>query len=524
MTTYKMANRNPFSNNHYHDFLLIQLQARTKDIILSSVNTEGPIYDSHRGILEFLSILELILTHKLNHPQIDHPSSPPSQSSHHARAPYSSLPHSSTSSRSFRETPANNHPVWELVQSIPVRSGRHTIFLADSVRQLSEVKTDIGRFRAWVRQALNRNVLLECFEALTANKTYIQRWYGPGGLLLNEETCLSIHSILMGISCVHFLLTINDSCLDLTPAVLRLLTEDYFLNCNNIDVETSTSPLSSPSSSSSQPVLQHELIEQQAHDDDCVVEDTPSFEPIIPWVPDSTEELDEEESGDDEDEEDEDVLHMPPDDASETDEKASDTSESYQSALSWSSSILSPPMSPPAPQDPHLVHERTLTTTIKMLRDMDAISSPGHTWEGPHRGLWDSQLETGAIYEEEDTSSDNHQSRHHHLHPHPAMAYAAKPADDDGFSFLEEDHEDSQPSLPQAPAAPSRWLTDDATDRCMACSTRFSFMLRRHHCRGCGRLFCGSCTSQRATMVEHAYKPVRVCNPCYTNLMAGLTH
>merc|ERR1712169_105093 len=41
------------------------------------------------------------------------------------------------------------------------------------------------------------------------------------------------------------------------------------------------------------------------------------------------------------------------------------------------------------------------------------------------------------------------------------------------------------------------WIPDDESDQCMACKRVFTFVNRRHHCRNCGGLFCGSCTTKR---------------------------
>ncbi len=34
------------------------------------------------------------------------------------------------------------------------------------------------------------------------------------------------------------------------------------------------------------------------------------------------------------------------------------------------------------------------------------------------------------------------------------------------------------------------WMKDEGMDSCVACSVKFSFSERRHHCRNCGQLFC----------------------------------
>lgn len=37
------------------------------------------------------------------------------------------------------------------------------------------------------------------------------------------------------------------------------------------------------------------------------------------------------------------------------------------------------------------------------------------------------------------------------------------------------------------------WVPDESKTNCMRCSVEFSFFVRRHHCRYCGRLLCGDC-------------------------------
>jgi len=43
------------------------------------------------------------------------------------------------------------------------------------------------------------------------------------------------------------------------------------------------------------------------------------------------------------------------------------------------------------------------------------------------------------------------------------------------------------------PASKSNWQSDSLVAQCNGCSKRFGTFVRRHHCRGCGKLFCGAC-------------------------------
>ncbi len=61
------------------------------------------------------------------------------------------------------------------------------------------------------------------------------------------------------------------------------------------------------------------------------------------------------------------------------------------------------------------------------------------------------------------------------------------------------------------------WQPDEAMEQCTRCKTEFGFFNRRHHCRKCGRIFCGDCSAK--TRVVGSYPgTVRVCDSCAENL------
>eukprot|EP01080_Neovahlkampfia_damariscottae_P011639 gene11639-4880_t len=61
-----------------------------------------------------------------------------------------------------------------------------------------------------------------------------------------------------------------------------------------------------------------------------------------------------------------------------------------------------------------------------------------------------------------------------------------------------------------------QWVPDKDVKECMQCKDKFTFLNRRHHCRNCGGLFCGSCSSKKVILLRFGFDaPVRVCDNCY---------
>lgn len=59
------------------------------------------------------------------------------------------------------------------------------------------------------------------------------------------------------------------------------------------------------------------------------------------------------------------------------------------------------------------------------------------------------------------------------------------------------------------------WIPDSLAERCYGCHASFSLVLRRHHCRRCGNVFCDACSSARIPLVSAGFfTPVRVCEKC----------
>ncbi|XP_075523297.1 1-phosphatidylinositol-3-phosphate 5-kinase FAB1B-like isoform X1 [Primulina tabacum] len=74
------------------------------------------------------------------------------------------------------------------------------------------------------------------------------------------------------------------------------------------------------------------------------------------------------------------------------------------------------------------------------------------------------------------------------------------------------------------PAHVSRdfWMPDQSCRVCYECDTQFTLLNRRHHCRICGRIFCGKCTSNwvptppsEPEIPQEEWDKIRVCNYCF---------
>ena len=61
--------------------------------------------------------------------------------------------------------------------------------------------------------------------------------------------------------------------------------------------------------------------------------------------------------------------------------------------------------------------------------------------------------------------------------------------------------------------AESRWQADHEATHCPVCQAAFGMFQRKHHCRRCGRVFCGSCCGHRITLGS-SDKPERACAAC----------
>ncbi|CAN7984841.1 unnamed protein product [Ixodes hexagonus] len=80
-----------------------------------------------------------------------------------------------------------------------------------------------------------------------------------------------------------------------------------------------------------------------------------------------------------------------------------------------------------------------------------------------------------------------------------------------GLRIVPVNNEELSPFLLDEPP----WTPDRERADCVRCQCKFDLITRRHHCRRCGRVYCGSCCGRRLPLQRMCFvDPVRVCQDC----------
>lgn len=58
------------------------------------------------------------------------------------------------------------------------------------------------------------------------------------------------------------------------------------------------------------------------------------------------------------------------------------------------------------------------------------------------------------------------------------------------------------------------WIPDDAVKSCQVCGDKFNLIIRRHHCRSCGKCICTKCCKKK-TPLPWSPTPQPVCDKCF---------
>lgn len=98
-----------------------------------------------------------------------------------------------------------------------------------------------------------------------------------------------------------------------------------------------------------------------------------------------------------------------------------------------------------------------------------------------------------------------------------AVQDTLKAMKDEGFKFppLQESGTALKEVMFSASTAPT-WLDGDA---CSKCYSAFGMIMRKHHCRNCGQVFCDKCSSKSCPIPKYGMNDdVRVCDDCFDKL------
>lgn len=102
--------------------------------------------------------------------------------------------------------------------------------------------------------------------------------------------------------------------------------------------------------------------------------------------------------------------------------------------------------------------------------------------------------------------------------------------------YIDKKRENSNPiNIPRR--KPAIWIPNQKVDNCFNCNSKFNFFNRKHHCRGCGRIFCSTCSkyqSNNNSLINTATPPenmntylnklntwynpkIKLCAECYSH-------
>lgn len=66
------------------------------------------------------------------------------------------------------------------------------------------------------------------------------------------------------------------------------------------------------------------------------------------------------------------------------------------------------------------------------------------------------------------------------------------------------------------------WIPDSRVTMCQVCTEQFNVYNRRHHCRGCGKVVCKTCSGFEAPLKYMENESARVCEKCYETLLESV--
>lgn len=127
-----------------------------------------------------------------------------------------------------------------------------------NIRALPDIKSGIGRGRAWIRFALMQRRLAEYFGILAANRIQLKDVYSELALMMDEDSVSMLSGLMVGLNVLEFNFVHKDEDLDNLPTAIDL---SPFLREGNY-LERAVDTISNPSISGDEDVdMQQEILD-----------------------------------------------------------------------------------------------------------------------------------------------------------------------------------------------------------------------------------------------------------------------
>lgn len=108
--------------------------------------------------------------------------------------------------------------VWRLIEHLGCFS-RNILDMVTSIRDMSNIKTGLGRTRAWLRLAMMQKKLAEYFALMVEHRMELGDFYEPGSLMMADELSV-ICGLLVGINFLDCIIVFKDEDLDMPLGVI----------------------------------------------------------------------------------------------------------------------------------------------------------------------------------------------------------------------------------------------------------------------------------------------------------------
>jgi RUN and FYVE domain-containing protein 1/2 len=166
--------------------LLCVFKLVIKDLLNSSLRHERILEKEYFPLKHFFIVFEHILLHGYNGKK--------------------SFPISSAS---------NRKDLWPLIDLISRKStDTQSAEISVSSKEMTNIRTSLGRVRAWLRLALMQKRLADYFRVLVDQKQELSEFYDTGALLLSDENVI-VTGLLVGLNVLDFNFCLKETILDL---------------------------------------------------------------------------------------------------------------------------------------------------------------------------------------------------------------------------------------------------------------------------------------------------------------------